>query len=326
MADIARILIYGDPHLNSKNYGAHRDYATESLDCYRVITQTAKDKQATHLVGLGDLTYGRFHTLEYREAVERELMDQYAIVNGNHYEIKGNHDSAGYGMTEYEYYIKKGLIKPSANMTIGNVHFTMVDSGQSEITNPNIGAEGESINIVLAHDFYRFSDSPLPEMGKYVELDNFTRWHGMDYLICGHIHTQYTFEGLSVKTVDGQAYGHRVMVHYPGSLARPAYREGHVDLVGQLVLLTIRDNGEMKYDILDVELLPIEESFNLAVKEAEKEAKAEKEKRVDLSDIIHQLDTHERNIGNPEDIIMAMKDIDDKYKSKAVELLKQGQA
>lgn len=326
MGDIARVLVYGDPHLNSKNYGAHVNYAQESLDCYRKITQAVEKYKITHLFGLGDFTYGRFNTLEYREAVESELMEQYRLVNGNHYELKGNHDSAGYGMTEYEYYIKKGMLKPSCNLTLGNVHFTMIDSGQYDKTLPNLGDSETSINIILAHDYFKFKDTQLPDFGKYVELDSFEKWFGADYLICGHIHNQYIFDGLIVKTMDGQPRGHRMMVQYPGSLPRPTYREGHMDLVGHIIMLTIRDNGEMQYDILDVELPPLEESFNLSIKEAQKEAKAEKEKRVDISDIIQQLNSHERNVGNPEDIIANMQGIDDKYKNKAIELLKLGQA
>ena len=50
------------------------------------------------------------------------LHDEYRITKGNHFEIKGNHDSAGYGLTEREFYIEKGLLKEPINMTIGNVN------------------------------------------------------------------------------------------------------------------------------------------------------------------------------------------------------------
>ena len=325
MADLERILIYGDPHLSSKNYGAHIDYAKESLECFRKITAIARDNKATMLVGLGDFTYGRFNTLEYREAVEAELSEQYKLVNGKHYQLKGNHDSASYGMTEYEYYIKKGFFKPSFNLTIGSTHITMVDYGQANKVVPNIGQESDSLNILLAHDFYRFKDTMAPDFGKYLELDNFERWYGLDYIICGHIHSQLAFEGLMVKTIDNQPRGHRVMVQYPGSLPRPSYREGHMDLVGQVILLVIKDDATLEYNVLDVELLPLEQSFNLSQKAIEKEIKSQKEQRVDISDVIEKLNNHQRNIGNPEDIIQALQ-VDVKYKHKAIELLKLGQA
>ena len=57
-------------------------------------------------------------------------------------------------------------------------------------------------------------------------------------------------------------------------------------------------------------------------KEEDKERKIEKSNRVDISDVVRQLDSHNRNVGNPEDIIAGMTDIPEKYKEKAIELLK----
>jgi hypothetical protein len=180
--------------------------------------------------------------------------------------------------------------------------------------------------VILAHDYFKFKDTLVPDFGKAVELDGFTKWFGADYLICGHIHNQLAFDGMIVKDIDGTPHGHRMMVQYPGALSRPAYREGHMDLVGQVILLIIRDTGEMEYNVLDVTLPDLSESFNLEAKAAEKDKKIAKEKRVDISDIINELNSHQRNVGNPEDIIMALTGVDEKYKNKAIDLLKMGQA
>lgn len=323
MGDLARILIYGDIHLNSKNYGAHVNYPVESLHYFKTITDKVEELKATHLIGLGDLTYGRFHALEYREAVEKELRKQYSLVNGNRYELKGNHDKATYGMTEYEYYINKGLLKKSTNLKIGNVNISMVDYNQC-FQSPILDASNkDEINIVLAHNFFKFSDTRIANYGNAIELDYFTKWFGVDYLISGHIHNTEMFEGVIVKGNNG----HPMVVHYPGAMTRPSYREGYMDENGTLIMLTIRDNGEMQYDIISIPLWSLDKSFNLHIKEEEKEKKEEKERRrVDISDIVEQLDKHERNIGNPEDIIEAMQGIDGRYKKKAIELLKAGQA
>lgn len=325
MGEIARVLIYGDPHLHSKNYGAHNDYANESLECFKKITDAVEKYKVNVLLGLGDFTYGRFHTLEYRAQVEEQLVKQYKLVNGNHMVLKGNHDSAGYGMTEYEYYISKGMFQAARNFTLGCVHFTLVDSGKYNEVIPNIGGD-QSINVLLAHDFFKFKDTQMPDFGKHIELDEFTRWYGVDHIICGHIHSQHKFEGLMINSNGESAVGHRVTVQYPGAMSRPSYREGHMDTKGQLILLTLYDDDTMKYEEIDIELLPLDQSFNLAVKEKEKAKEAEKENRVDISDIISNLSTHERSVGNPEDIIMSMEGIDDKYKKKAIDLLKLGQA
>ena len=58
MGDLARILVYGDLHLSSKNYGSHNNYPKETLDILRLITDKASEIQATHIVGLGDFADG----------------------------------------------------------------------------------------------------------------------------------------------------------------------------------------------------------------------------------------------------------------------------
>lgn len=319
---IAKILIYGDLHLSSKNYGAHRDYPKESLHYFRVITQKAKEYEATHLIGTGDLTYGRFNSLEYRESVDRELVEQYKLVKGNRYEIKGNHDEASYGMTEYDYYINKGIIKGATNIKIGKVNISMVNYGEHETTDILDASKEDEINVVIAHDFFKFKDTRLADYGNAIYLDEFEKWFGVDYLICGHVHNHEMFEGLVVK--DGK--GHRMVVTYVGCLARPAYRAGHMDETGHLVLLTIEENGDMQYDLLDIPLWDLKDSFNMELKESELERKEEKKQRVDLSDIVNELNNHKRSVGNPEDIIQALEGVDDKYKKKAIQLLKSANA
>lgn len=322
LGDLARVLMYGDLHLSSKGYGAHRNYPKETLHYLKTITEYTEKYRATHLIGLGDLSFGRFNTLEYRLAVEAELIKQNELTDGNRYEVKGNHDSATYGMTEYEYYVSKGLIKPSTNITIGRVNISMVDSGKSSTANIIDPSNQDELNVVLAHDYFKFEDTRMPDYGAAILLDNFTRWFGVDFLFLGHIHSFEMFEGLVVK--DG--HGHRMAVTILGSPSRPSYREGLMDEVGHLALLTIRDNGEVQYDLLEMPLWSLEESFNIELKEKEKEKQIQREKSIDISDIVENLNTHNSTMGNPEDIIRALEGIDEKYKQKAIELLKEGMA
>lgn len=321
--ELEKILVYGDLHLSSRQYGAHLNYPKETLWVLQTITNVAVQVNATYIAGSGDFSFERFKSLEYRELVEQELEKQYKLTNGNRYEIKGNHDTAGYGMTEYEYYIRKGLLKPSTNLTIGQLNFSMVDFNTHNTTDVLI--DEDKYNIILMHDFLKFKNSQIADYGKAIDIDEFEKWYGVDYIIGGHIHSSEVLDGLMVKTVEGQPFGHRVVIDYLGSMPRPAYREGHMDELGHMALITVFDNGDVKYDRLDIQLLPINECFNLDLKELELAKKIEKEKRVDISDIVHQLDEHERAIGNPEDIILALN-VEDKYKNKAIELLKAGQA
>lgn len=321
------IVIYSDPHLSARNYGAHRNYPLESLKCLSSVADVVERYNADYCICTGDFTYGRFNTLEYRLSVEKVLQRINSITNNNHYMIKGNHDSASYGMTEYEYYVNKGVFKSSSNLDIGNCHITMVDYHKHLEVEPNISFNPGSVNFILAHDYYKFSSTRMPDYGKPIVLDQFDRWFGADYLICGHVHKQHIFKGSIVKEIDGLQRGHEVIVNYTGSLSRPSYIEGGMDLVGTVGLIKIhKDNGEITYSIVDVELLPLEESFNIEQKEVERQEKIEKENRVDISDIIERLSTHERNIGDPEHIILSLEGVDERYKAKAIELLKNGLA
>lgn len=315
---LARIGIYGDIHLCSKNYGAHRDYPKESMEYFSKITETIQKRQLTHLIGTGDFSFGRFHSNEYRLFVENELQKQYQLTNGNRFELRGNHDEAGYGLTERDFYVAKGLLKPSSNLNIGNVHITMVDYGKTEETIPNIVDSMNDINIIIAHDYYKFSGTQLPNFGKAIDLDNYTPWFGLDYLVCGHVHKDMEFDGSIIK--DGME--HPVHVNYPGCMMRPAYRDGMMDEKGKVVIITIFDDGQMDVDNEYIDLWSLEQSFNLEKKEKQAAQKEEKAARVDISDIIKQLDAHDRNVGSPEEIISGMVDIDDRYKSKAIGLLK----
>ena len=316
--EVARIGIYGDIHLCSKNYGAHKDYAKESIEYFSRITEIADKRKLTHLIGCGDFSYGRFHTLEYRLAVERELEKQYSIVKGNRWELQGNHDIDTKGILERDYYIEKGLLKPSENLNVGCLNITMVDYGKTKTTSMNIIDSEDRYNLVIAHDYYKFTKTQLPNFGKAIELDTLSEWYGTDILVCGHIHKILNFSGYITKG----DLAHECQVSYLGCMTRPAFREGFLDEVGQVLVITVYDNNTINLEFETVKLWDLVDSFNLDIKETEKVKKQEKQSRVDISDVVKQLDSHDRSVGNPEDIIMSLEDVDIRYKNKAIELLK----
>lgn len=319
MANIlAKIGIYGDIHLSSKNHGAHRDYPNESLHYFQEITRVTKEKGITHLIGCGDFTFGRFHSLEYREAVEKELSEQFRLTNGNRWELRGNHDEAGYGLTERDFYVSKGLLKGSENLSIGSLNITMVDYGKTADVIPNIIDDETHINVIIAHDYLKFSNTQLPNFGKAIDIDNFTQWFGCDYLVCGHIHKILDFSGYIVKD---ENMVHECKVHYMGCMSRPAFSENGLDEVGQVLIITVMDDGTVDVDFENIQLWSIEESFNIEMKAEEKKKKEEKINRVDISDVVKQLDSHDRNIGSVDQIIESMTDVPEKYKDKAISLL-----
>lgn len=322
---IASVLIYGDMHLCSKSYGAHRDYPRESLEYFHNITEVAKEVNATHIIGLGDFTYGRFNTLEYRKAVEDELAEQNKITSGNRFELFGNHDTAGYGMTEYQYYVEKGMLKTSQGIRVGNLNIQMVDyvdqrsTTFEEAPETNIEIIDGCTNVVLTHNYVRFKDTQMASFGGAAYLDNFSKWYGVDYIICGHVHKQYIFDGPIISS-DGTR-SHRATVQYLGCMMRPAYREDLIDKEGLVVNLRAFSDGSVTYDVISLPLWDIAESFNLEKKEKEKDESSTEKSRVDISDIVKRLNESDRRIGNPVDIVMGLENVNEKYRSKALQLL-----
>lgn len=324
---IAKVMLYGDIHLSSKNYGAHKDYKSESLNFFRNITKTAEEHGVTHIIGLGDFTYGRFHTLEYREAVEKELLRQLEITGGKRWEIKGNHDSATYGMTEYEYYLNKGMYKGAENIQIGGLNISMINYGEHR-KRSIIPPENGKMNIVAMHDFFAFENSDFPMYGESYKLDYFEPWFGVDYIFGGHIHKMETAVGSIIK--EGQS--HECGLMYLGCPCRPSYREGHMDEKGFYVIIEVYEESQarqlnmdaVQIKIVDFELPSISDTFTLEEKKQEEERLAQK--RIDVSDIVQRLDSHKRVLGEPEDKIMALDNVKMEYRIKAIQLLKNGQA
>lgn len=311
--EIARIMITGDDHLSSKNRGVHNNYPEESLNYYKYVTDIIQNYGCTHCIGAGDFTYGRFHTLEYRNLVEAELERRLKLVHGNYYMVKGNHDIASYGMTEYEFYLKKGLFKPAQLIQVGGLNINMVNFEEYDST--DITIENGKENIIVTHGYFKFKDTMMPNYGNAVILDEYEKWAGINYLICGHIHNEHAFSGKVIK--GNRAYD--LNVHYLPCLSRPDYIEGNMADTGSMIVIQVFDDNTVNYNRIPIQLLPLETSFNLALKD--KEEKHKEAIKIDVQDVVDSLDNFERVIGNPEDIINAKTDIDERYRKKAIELL-----
>lgn len=310
-----RLMISGDDHLSSKNYGGHRDYAQESLDYFIYLRKLAEQYKATHWIGLGDFSYGRFTTLEYRREVEAELDIQNKLLNGRRYVIKGNHDKASYGMTEYEYYLSRGRFKGSERLELGNLVIDMRDYGDLSGVDVSDGKK----HILLTHGFFTFDNTSLPDYGVSTKLDNKHDWYGLDWILCGHIHEEHVLEGF-ISNGNGRTAQSRV--HYLPCLSRPSYHREQTPVKGAVDFIDVYDDGNYYINRLEIDLLPLEKSFDIEA--INKEAEHKEAIRIDLSDVVKSLNNHEIAVGNPEDIIMSREDIPLKYRQKAVELLKTG--
>lgn len=317
---IAKILLSGDDHLYSKNYGGHVNYPAESLYYFRHVTHTIEQYHCTHYIDTGDFSFGRFHDLEYRKRIEAELEKRLQLTDGRCWNIKGNHDKASYGMTEFEFYENKGMWRPAENLQIGNLNLNMVNFGAHETT--PVCIEQGKVNLIVTHNYYNFDGSSLPvfkgddgNVINTVMLDNFEPWFGVDYIISGHIHEEYVVEGAIIKG----GIMHRTMMHYLPCHTRPAYhKDGNAEM-GHYVILTVYSDGNIKYETIDVPLLPLEQSFDLAAINAAIE-KGEVLK-VDLSEVVSRLDNHRIDYGNPIANIMGIQNVAEESKAKAISWL-----
>lgn len=307
-----KLLIHGDIHLSSKNYGSHINYPKESLDCYETITEALKSEDCGILVGLGDLTYGRFHDLDYRLKVENLFNRQNELTNGEKYELKGNHDKMTTGKSEWEFYYEKGVFKNPDYLDVGCVRFHFVNHGEE---GRDLQIDKTRQNVVFAHNFFKYSNNLTPIYGEGIHLDRFAKWKDVDFIICGHIHDVMKLGGFIISGENGEERK-EIPVYYLGSLPRPSYKKEGLDTIGNL--MTIDCSGtEMKIEIIELELPPIEEVFMVANLEKDDTSK---EPKIDVSDIVKELAEHNRIVGDPEAIIDRLNVFSLDVRNKAKEL------
>lgn len=316
---VAKIGIFGDLHLHSKNYGFHLNYPKESLGCLDKITALVKSEGLTHLIGLGDFSFGRFTSLEYRLEVEKRLEEQHRLVNGQYYELQGNHDTASYGMTEYAYYIQKGLLKPAQHLVIGDIlNLSMLNYGEVG-KKPIIPINPDMWNVLLLHDYVKFSNTAIGDYGDAIILDEIYPFHGLNLIIAGHIHH---FEAFFGNILNQSGVPLETGVLYPGCITRPAYEFGKTETVGHMAVITVTDDKQVEYVDKSFELDSLSSCFNIEAKEVERSDKIAKATRLDISDIVAGLDNSDKSVGSPEEIIEALQNVPEKYKAKAISLLK----
>lgn len=313
-----KILIVGDNHLSSNNRSNHTNYAKESLDCLKFITGLIDERGIDYYIDLGDISYGKFE-LAYRAEVESIYTNRYNSLQGNCFGVRGNHDVSNKGISEWEYYTKhRKLINNSDKIVIvsdgykyfdtDNIRWHLVDFGHED-TKLELKGNG-CVNFVCAHNFLKFNSSNVANFGKGIDVDQFENFYGVDGIFCGHIHHNLTLQGSICK--DGSSKD--AFIYYPGSIVR-------TDFVKNLpehgeVLIVHNNSSGLSFEKVSVPWIPEEEAFQIGDIIKEK-------KKVDISDIVKTLNDRERNIGDPEVVIHNMTGFEQKYKDKAIELLRE---
>lgn len=315
------VMIFGDVHLYSKNYGSHVNYPQESIDIFRMLTELAKKYSATHMIGLGDFTMGNIESLRYRSLIEDELYKQNEITNSNRYELRGNHDFSSSNMTDYEYYrYWRKLIKYADYIDVGNTRIHLVSYGD-ESKNLEMG---DKYNIVCAHNYLRFEDTAMADFygNSYIKLDDKYDWFGIDCLFCGHIHEEHEFSGLMYSDIT-KSNCKEVAVYYPGCPTRPGYKK-NLDNQGHAVILHIDENTEPKIEIVDFDLKPAEEIFTVSETNMRDVVKImNQQESINIDDITDSLCKYNNKFGSIIDAIDSIEGFSQQAKDKAKSLYMQ---
>lgn len=340
---LAILMAVGDSHLDSSNYGYHLNYAKETLYYEEVFNKFAEMEGVTHYIHTGDLVMHKDFNLEYRTKVDELLLARKQLIEsrgGKVIHLRGNHDISGKSVTEYDYYAQRGLFVPAIAMpeldirnSQGQVvlHAVFRDWGDTAGIIPT-----GMTNIMFAHGHFAFDQiiegDDMPNYGQAVKITNKRDWEGLDYLICGHIHTEHVMRG--------QICGRSCTVHYLPCMSRPAYikrfeegpdavREGCVDLI------------KVYEDHVDIERCPIPFLDNNVCFNMERlkndAAKLElsmvdKTRRDALKSMAEELQQYEKRETDPVAQIMQLPNTQDKHKEivkdwfeEAREALKRGQ-
>ena len=312
---MAKILIVGDLHLSSSNRGRHHNYPEYTLGFLRDITKLCKEHQITHLIDLGDLSYGNFR-LAYRHRVEQILEEQFNLVNGERYTVHGNHDVDASGISEHDYYsMHRGLLKITDQLDPApNLRFHFIPEGQAQKRQLEI-LDG-AINIVLGHDYFIFNNSQMPNYGDVNLIEQMPQWYNTDMAILGHIHEFHELEGEIVNEI-GDRKPYKVL--YPGSPGITTFKKNMVDDKSRYILIDTgngSDSGEVTITILEVARAPHEEVF----KEAQVKLESNERVEYDIRDILQDIDSKEVVGTDIRNLVLAAN-ADDQVKNRAVEIL-----
>lgn len=314
-----RYLVYGDIHLGTRNRAKHRSYPDEVLHYFEFITDQAEKLNVDGIIGLGDLTYGNFNNLKFREIFEELLDRQYKQTNGERYEIRGNHDITGAGYSEYDFYTQRGKLKTATQLVGESVVIDMLETGEpvkyTADGGVSINQDNTKKHVVLCHDFLRFKESKITGYGDAYIIEELVGFKGADWIICGHIHDMLSDRGM----VKG---GNQCNLFYPGAMARPVTKGDIMEKAAILVIDT--DAVEDYVSIYEVDLLPVEVSYDLQRVEKAKSDKARKQELVlatgELRDAVRTIapDGHRKTAY---DLISDNKQVSIEVRDKALQYL-----
>lgn len=307
-------IVESDEHLQDKDRGLHKDYAKTSIEEFARTNKKAKElkKQGKKvgIIGLGDMTFQNFKSVKYRRKVEKLLEERKKITDNHYWNIKGNHDELSNDMSEYEFYEDKGYFRHEHFIEDNGIKIWLAD--YKDDLKEILGSEKHNgeLNILLVHKHIMWKSSKMGYFGdKYKDftlIDDNKIFEGLDWIICGHIHTPFIDKG----KVSG---GNTCKLVYQGCASRP-----NIDNQYEKVSWVLIDTDEQEVMQEFYDLPKLEDTFNLVKAEIDKTRS-----KVVIADILTKLDNYK--LGDT-DIVGIIKGIDTKkeYKEKAIEYYEKG--
>lgn len=334
------ILVCGDSHLSSENYGYHLNYPKEVLYYEKLLNKLVETEDIDYYINTGDFTMNKEFSLQYRATVDDILKERKELVEGRGGKliyIRGNHDISTKSMTEYDYYANRGVFIPAIKEPFidfkndnGDVmlHLELRDyNNYTPIQNYG------KTNILCTHGYFLFDHviegDDMAKYGEPISLTSKTEWEGLNYILAGHIHTEHIIKGLIGQKA--------CTVHYLPCLSRPSLIKKELEnpiLEGSIDLIKVYD------DNVDIERVPIEfldnkVCFNLERLQRDQDKletmMLSDERKQALKSMAEELQSYEHRETDPIKQVMNLANAQEKHKNivkewfeEAADLIKTG--
>lgn len=274
---VYRFLVGGDLHKRMKDITTIRGYAAVTLKVEMQIIKALKELECTHFFSLGDWFDGGYGSdvsaaLAHTD-IDRELA---SVVNGNFYGLIGNHIRINMDSNPELHLIqphpvytsrhslarKEQVIRTPDSLMLNGVQISFVHHNkfaESAFDYKPLIDKSAKYHIALFHTDMIVPTTYLYRMGiKGIINDNSKisdALNGIDLAIVGHIHKPIG------RFVINRTDGTSVTMVIPGSLTNTdaglISRHDYIDMP----LITIEENGSVKYEEYRMNLLTNELSF-----------------------------------------------------------------
>lgn len=308
------ILVFGDLHLSAVYNGSHTDYAYECYHNMMKIEEICEKESPSCIFFLGDLIGVNEKTIKNHQFLMRVVAfftKLNAFTNNNVYSVKGNHDMSDF--SDFDFLLGLGLIKNPdyVDYVIDDnieARFHIVNYGQElkklDIAN---GEDGAS-NIVLGHNNYYITGATnwYPDAGR-IEVSSLRNMRYVDLIMSGHIHLPSS--EVLYSNIEGESVG----VFYVGSPSRVQER---IQSCWYARFKFSPEEDVTQYDVKEIRLLPVEDSFTEEVELTEEE-QVKKDKRERLEGMVKEIIESRLSGGNLYNQIDCINGFSDRAKELA---------